>query len=402
MKSKKYLLILMASLLLSACSKNERPNISKPSSISEDETKKMLDKSKEFLNKDTIEKFKDIKDSNEKLNLLSLEIFTDMLKVQSKSQNFILSPYSIQSVLKSISENITDKKDLSFLEFYDGINLEKNFENTKADDLILVNSEKVKGNNDKEKIKFVKFPNEAMDKYKNFQKNLFGEDIDNTPFKEENILSIINGIMFNGKWDKPFDINLTNEDEFKTSSGEVVKVPTMFQSFSNANGIANDEVEAFSMNAQSSKVYFIKFKNNSDVDAEKINNVMKNLDNNGEKKTVEFSVPKLNTSTKTDIKSVFNILKIPSMLSKFKMDKITKDNIKIDKAFQVSSLILDEKSAKAKSVTRIDGEKLAAKPDDNLLAISMDSPFFVIIKDKAKNSDKENIVFTSYIENPKK
>lgn len=398
MKIKKYLFILLASLMIVSCSKKENSNIPKAISLSEEENKSNFEKSKELLNKDTIEKFENVKNKNEKLDLVSLEIFSNMYKLMPKNRNFVLSPFSIQSALESIAENMSDKKDVEFLKLYDEIDLEKNFENSKVDDLILVNKKLVEKKSEIGKVKFVDFPKGAMKTYEEFQNKLFGEEIDNTPFGDDTVISVINGIIFSGKWDKPFKQEVTKDREFKTVDGKIIKVPTMAQEFKDAIGISNDSVEAFSMTVGASKVYFIKFNENMEASAENISNTLDKLDTEKNHQKIEFYLPKLNTSTKTDIKAVFNILKIPKLLDNYKMDKIADTPLVVDKAFQVATLKLDEKSIEAKAVTRVDNVKSAA-PSDSLI-IRMDSPFFIIIKDKSTNSNKENILFTSYIANP--
>lgn len=397
MKFKRLLSLLLASFLLVSCG----------NAISKEDDKKNLeifDKSKEYLNTETIEKFQDEKDVNKKLDLVSLEMFFSMFELQSKESNFILSPYSIQKVLKTISDNMSDKENLNFLKFYDTADLGNNFSNSRLDDLILVNHNEVKEVNDGiGNIKVVDFPKGAYNEYEKFQKDIFKDVLDRTPFKNDVVVSIINAIDFMGKWDKKFDANNTENRDFKEVSGKVTKVPTMFGSFTQSNAIVNDKLEAFHLDAGSSRVYFLKFKGNEKPDSEYVYNTLNEIDEDAKgDSTVEFYLPKIDTSSRTDIKPVFNILKIPALLNGFIMDKIYDKSLFVSSAFQVATLKLHERGVEAKAITRVEMLKSSMPEEKNIIVVRMDSPFYIIIRDKSEKNGKSNIIFASYIANPNK
>lgn len=399
---KRFIIFLALSILVSCTGKAKNENIKK---ATEKESKEALKKSENLIGDKSFEKLLSISNEEEKIDKVSIELFLKLQSIQSEKDNFILSPFSIQRALSLISENISDKNNLTFLTLYDKIKLPNNFQNTNLDNLILLN--KAKTGEPKKKadnIKLVEFPNEALKEYKNFQQNLFDEVIDETTYKSDIVLSVIDGIIFKGKWDEPFDKKETKDKEFTKSDGSKIKVPTMTRRFEEKKAILNDKIEAFSMTSDLSTIYFIKIKDKNLNNTEEIYNIINKFgDIEQEKYNVTFSLPKVNTKNKIDLKPIFNILGLKEMLISFKMDKLIDNNLMVDDAFQVATLTLDEEKIEAKAITRIDIKETAVAPNDfKEIEIKMDSPFMIIIKDNLKDSNSGNIVFMSHIEDPSK
>lgn len=403
MKSLKKLAItifLIPSILLVSCKTTQEKK--QVVTLSKEEEKKIFDKSKELIDKNAYKKFNFINDKNEQLDKISLEMFVNSQKLYGDDKNFVFSPFSVQRALGLMAENIEDKNDLEFLKIYDMNKiLDRNFAQTKLGNLILVNNKAIKElKKDSENIKSLNFPDQALEEYKKLQKNVLDEVLDEEPF-DDVVLSLIDVISYEGKWDKPFDVSKTKDKEFTTSSGEKVKAPTMSQHFDFSNGIADDKVEAVFMTSKNSKVYFIKVKDKNLRTAESLYNIMDDLDKS-EHVQVNFEVPKINTRTTQSILHIFNQFGMDKVFKTFKLDKLSDVDLTIDKAKQMATLEIDEFKAKAKAVTKITNKSAAPPTPQKVLDIKMDSPFYVIIKDADENNEFENIIFTSYIENPLK
>lgn len=393
-------IFLIPAIMLVSCKTNEDKKTI--ITLGKEEEKKIFDKSKEFANKDEYKKFMSINDKNEQLDKISLEMFVNSQKLYGDDKNFVFSPYSVQRAFGLMAENIEDKSGLEFLKVYDMNKiLQRSFDQTKLGNLILVNNKAIKElKKDAENIKSVNFPDQALEEHKKLQKNVLDEVLDEEPF-DDVILSLVDVISYEGKWDKPFDVSKTKDKEFTTSSGEKVKAPTMSQHFDFSNGIANDKVEAVFMSSKDSRVYFIKVNDKNLRTAESLYKIMDDLDKS-EHVQVNFEVPKINTRTTQSISHIFNQFGMNKVFNSFRLDKLSDVDLTVDKAKQVATLEIDEFKAKAKAVTKIDTKSAAPPTPQKVLDIKMDSPFYVIIKDSGKNREYENIIFTSYIENPLK
>ena len=340
------------------------------------------------------------KDKTENINKLNLEIFSTMLK-SNKGENFVLSPLSIQRCLDLISLSTEDRENLEFLKNYDDAHLQNlKLKNSKLANLILINTKNFSGetkNLNYDNVKTVKSSKEATKTYQDFQKKHLEEILDKSEFDES-----IDTVNYDANWDQKFNESLTKMRDFKKLDGSVIQVKTMSNSFENSVGISDKEKEAFSMVANDSKVYFIKPKKNEYFSAEQLQETIYSLENSSESAEVTFFLPKIDTKTEVDFKSLFSKIGLDKMLSGYKLEKILGNTeIKVSDAKQNSILKIDENGAKAKTVTKI-SNKSTAVPGKKHLTIKMDSPFYVIIEDLDEKSNTNLITFSAFITDPSK
>ena len=345
------------------------------------------------------------KDKTENINKLNLEIFSTMLK-SNKGENFVLSPLSIQRCLDLISLSTEDRENLEFLKNYDDAHLQNlKLKNSKLANLILINTKNFSGetkNLNYDNVKTVKSSKEATKTYQDFQKKHLEEILDKSEFDESLITSFIDTVNYDANWDQKFNESLTKMRDFKKLDGSVIQVKTMSNSFENSVGISDKEKEAFSMVANDSKVYFIKPKKNEYFSAEQLQETIYSLENSSESAEVTFFLPKIDTKTEVDFKSLFSKIGLDKMLSGYKLEKILGNTeIKVSDAKQNSILKIDENGAKAKTVTKI-SNKSTAVPGKKHLTIKMDSPFYVIIEDLDEKSNTNLITFSAFITDPSK
>lgn len=345
------------------------------------------------------------KDKTENINKLNLEIFSTMLK-SNKGENFVLSPLSIQRCLDLISLSTEDRENLEFLKNYDDAHLQNlKLKNSKLANLILINTKNFSGetkNLNYDNVKTVKSSKEATKTYQDFQKKHLEEIIDKSEFDESLITSFIDTVNYDANWDQKFNESLTKMRDFTKLDGSVIQVNTMSNSFENSVAISDEEKEAFSMVANDSKVYFIKPKKNEYFSAEQLQETIYSLENSSESAEVTFFLPKIDTKTEVDFKSLFSKIGLDKMLSGYKLEKLLGNTeIKVSDAKQNSILKIDENGAKAKTVTKI-SNKSTAVPGKKHLTIKMDSPFYVIIEDLDEKSNTNLITFLAFITDPSK
>lgn len=345
------------------------------------------------------------KDKTENINKLNLEIFSTMLK-SNKGENFVLSPLSIQRCLDLISLSTEDRENLEFLKNYDDAHLQNlKLKNSKLANLILINTKNFSGetkNLNYDNVKTVKSSKEATKTYQDFQKKHLEEILDKAEFDESLITSFIDTVNYDAIWDQKFNESLTKMRDFKKLDGSVIQVKTMSNSFENSVAISDEEKEAFSMVANDSKVYFIKPKKNEYFSAEQLQETIYSFKNSNESAEVTFFLPKIDTKTEVDFKSLFSKIGLDKMLSGYKLEKLLGNTeIKVSDAKQNSILKIDENGAKAKTVTKI-SNKSTAVPGKKHLTIKMDSPFYVIIEDLDEKSNTNLITFSAFITDPSK
>lgn len=345
------------------------------------------------------------KDKTENINKLNLEIFSTMLK-SNTGENFVLSPLSIQRCLDLISLSTEDRENLEFLKNYDDAHLQNlKLKNSKLANLILINTKNFSGetkNLNYDNVKTVKSSKEATKTYQDFQKKHLEEILDKAEFDESLITSFIDTVNYEANWDQKFNESLTKMRDFTKLDGSVIQVNTMSNSFENSIVISDDEKEAFSMVANGSKVYFIKPKKNEYFSAEQLQETIYSLENSSESAEVTFFLPKIDTKTEVDFKSLFSKIGLDKMLSGYKLEKLLGNTeIKVSDAKQNSILKIDENGAKAKTVTKI-SKKSTAIPGKKHLTIKMDSPFYVIIEDFDEISNTNLITFSAFITDPSK
>ena len=345
------------------------------------------------------------KDKTENINKLNLEIFSTMLK-SNKGENFVLSPLSIQRCLDLISLSTEDRENLEFLKNYDDAHLQNlKLKNSKLANLILINTKNFSGETKSlnyDNVKTVKSSKEATKTYQDFQKKYLEEILDKAEFDESLITSFIDTVNYDANWDQKFNESLTKIRDFTKLDGSVIKVNTMSNNFGNSIAISDDEKEAFSMVANGSKVYFIKPKKNEYFSAEQLMETIYSLENSSESAEVTFFLPKIDTKTEVDFKSLFSKIGLDKMLSGYKLEKLLGNTeIKVSDAKQNSILKIDENGAKAKTVTKI-SNKSTAVPGKKHLTIKMDSPFYVIIEDLDEKSNTNLITFSAFITDPSK
>ena len=99
--------------------------------------------------------------------------------------------------------------------------------------------------------------------------------------------------------------------------------------------------------------------------------------------------------------NLFPKIGLGKLLNEFKIERLLPDmNVKVSKAKQTSTLKMDEKGAKAKSVTKTEVKEISMPKKNKNIDIKMDGPFYIIIEDYDENSKANLITFTAHIADP--
>ena len=377
----KTILLLFISVSLLSCSKSE----------------KLFPENRENLTYDS--------SKSNMTNKVNLDIFSTLVKNNKTDENFVLSPLSIQRCLDLISLCTEDRKDLDFLKMYDDAHLQNlNFKNTSLASLILINLQNVEGktkNLNYGNIKTVKSSKEATKAYRDFQKSNLKEILDKDELGSDLVAAFIDTVNYEVKWEKPFIEKKTEKRDFTKLDGSKIQVNTMYNVYDNKSAISDDEKEVFSISSNESTIYFIKPKKNKYYSSNELLGFMKEIDESNERYTVNFFLPKIDTKSDVDFKDLFEKIGLGKMLNSFKLERLLPDmSLKVSDAKQNSTLKIDEKGAKAKSVTKIGMKSTSAPSKGDKIDIKMDSSFYVIITDYDENSKANLITFTAFITDP--
>ncbi|WBB31047.1 serpin family protein [Parvimonas micra] len=339
------------------------------------------------------------------INKVNMDIFTALLKNKKTDDNLVLSPLSIQRCLDLISLCTDDRENLQLFKFYDEAHLQNlKFKNTKLANLILINLQNIKGetkNINYGNIKTVKSAEEGTKVYQKFQKSNLDEVLDKEKISDDVVASFIDTINYEVKWKQPFDEKKTEKRDFTKSDGAKIQVDTMYNHFENVTAISNDVIEIFCIRSNHSNIYFIKPKEEQNFSAEQLYNLINTFKESKERYDVNFYLPKIDIKSQVDFMNLFPKIGLGKLLNEFKIERLLPDmNVKVSKAKQTSTLKMDEKGAKAKSVTKTEVKEISMPKKNKNIDIKMDGPFYIIIEDYDENSKANLITFTAHIADP--
>ena len=339
------------------------------------------------------------------INKVNMDIFTALLKNKKTDDNLVLSPLSIQRCLDLISLCTDDRENLQLFKSYDEAHLQNlKFKNTKLANLILINLQNIKGetkNINYGNIKTVKSAEEGTKVYQKFQKSNLDEVLDKEKISDDVVASFIDTINYEVKWKQPFDEKKTEKRDFTKSDGAKIQVDTMYNHFENVTAISNDVIEIFCIRSNHSNIYFIKPKEEQNFSAEQLYNLINTFKESKERYDVNFYLPKIDIKSQVDFMNLFPKIGLGKLLNEFKIERLLPDmNVKVSKAKQTSTLKMDEKGAKAKSVTKTEVKEISMPKKNENIDIKMNGPFYIIIEDHDENSKANLITFTAHIADP--
>lgn len=341
---------------------------------------------------------------------------------KNKSSNYLISPYSIKTVLSIIKDG-ADNSSLKELNDVMGNFRRANIisKNVIGDaNLLLINKE-YKDEINKNYVNKIKKSYDAEIKYSNITPNNINKWVDNKTnhmiptlvdsVNPETIMAIINAISMKASWDSEFDCKNTHISEFNTIDGSIIN--TIMMVSNDAQYIENDTAKGIIKKYKTYKnddhkkvnLEFVAIMPNDGIDSyiENFNNEeFRNLLSTKDKyknEDVSLKLPRfkynynfnnlMNVLINMGIKSIFN----EKTADLSKMTESNSKDLYIGSIKQKSYIEVNEKGTKASAATIATVDKYAANvPID----IEFDKPFIYIIK----QSNSDDILFFGVVYTP--
>lgn len=341
---------------------------------------------------------------------------------KNKSSNYLISPYSIKTVLSIIKDG-ADNSSLKELNDVMGNFRRANIisKNVIGDaNLLLINKE-YKDEINKNYVNKIKKSYDAEIKYSNITPNNINKWVDNKTnhmiptlvdsVNPETIMAIINAISMKASWDSEFDCKNTHISEFNTIDGSIIN--TIMMVSNDAQYIEDDTAKGIIKKYKTYKnddhkkvnLEFVAIMPNDGIDSyiENFNNEeFRNLLSTKDKyknEDVSLKLPRfkynynfsnlMNVLINMGIKSIFN----EKTADLSKMTESNSKDLYIGSIKQKSYIEVNEKGTKASAATiaTVD-ENSANVPID----IEFDKPFIYIIK----QSNSDDILFFGVVYTP--
>lgn len=341
---------------------------------------------------------------------------------KNKSSNYLISPYSIKTVLSIIKDG-ADNSSLKELNDVMGNFRRANIisKNVIGDaNLLLINKE-YKDEINKNYVNKIEKNYDAEIKYSNITPNNINKWVDNKTnhmiptlvdsVNPETIMAIINAISMKASWDSEFDCKNTHISEFNTIDGSIIN--TIMMVSNDAQYIENDTAKGIIKKYKTYKnddhkkvnLEFVAIMPNDGIDSyiENFNNEeFRNLLSTKDKyknKDVSLKLPRfkynynfnnlMNVLINMGIKSIFN----EKTADLSKMTESNSKDLYIGSIKQKSYIEVNEKGTKASAATIATVDENAANvPID----IEFDKPFIYIIK----QSNSDDILFFGVVYTP--
>lgn len=341
---------------------------------------------------------------------------------KNKSSNYLISPYSIKTVLSIIKDG-ADNSSLKELNDVMGNFRRANIisKNVIGDaNLLLINKE-YKDEINKNYVNKIEKNYDAEIKYSNITPNNINKWVDNKTnhmiptlvdsVNPETIMAIINAISMKASWDSEFDCKNTHISEFNTIDGSIIN--TIMMVSNDAQYIENDTAKGIIKKYKTYKnddhkkvnLEFVAIMPNDGIDSyiENFNNEeFRNLLSTKDKyknEDVSLKLPRfkynynfnnlMNVLINMGIKSIFN----EKTADLSKMTESNSKDLYIGSIKQKSYIEVNEKGTKASAATIATVDENAANvPID----IEFDKPFIYIIK----QSNSDDILFFGVVYTP--
>ena len=341
---------------------------------------------------------------------------------KNKSSNYLISPYSIKTVLSIIKDG-TNNSSLKELNDVMGNFRRGNItsKNVVMDANLLLINKKYKDEINKNYISKIEKNYDAEIKYSNVTPNNINKWVDNKTnhmiptlvdsVNPETIMAIINAISMKASWDSEFDCKNTHISEFNTIDGSIIN--TIMMVSNDAQYIENDTAKGIIKKYKTYKnddhkkvnLEFVAIMPNDGIDSyiENFNNEeFRNLLSTKDKyknEDVSLKLPRfkynynfsnlMNVLINMGIKSIFN----EKTADLSKMTESNSKDLYIGSIKQKSYIEVNEKGTKASAATIATVDENAANvPID----IEFDKPFIYIIK----QSNSDDILFFGVVYTP--
>lgn len=341
---------------------------------------------------------------------------------KNKSSNYLISPYSIKTVLSIIKDG-TNNSSLKELNDVMGNFRRGNItsKNVVADANLLLINKKYKDGINKNYISKIEKNYDTEIKYSNITPNNINKWVDNKTnhmiptlvdsVNPETLIEVINAISMNASWDSEFDCKNTYISEFNTIDGSIIN--TIMMVSNDAQYIENDTAKGIikkyktykNDNHKKVNLDFVAIMPNDGIDSyiENFNNdEFRNLLSTKDKyknEDVSLKLPRFKYNYDfNNLKDILINMGIKSIFdSSADLSKMTESNKKdlyISSINHKSYIEVNEKGTKASAATNASIDKMAS--EDVPIDIEFDRPFIYIIK----QSNSDDILFFGVVYTP--
>lgn len=341
---------------------------------------------------------------------------------KNKSSNYLISPYSIKTVLSIIKDG-TNNSSLKELNDVMGNFRRGNItsKNVVADANLLLINKKYKDEINKNYISKIEKSYDAEIKYSNITPNNINKWVDNKTnhmiptlvdsVNPETLIEVINAISMNASWDSEFDCKNTYISEFNTIDGSIIN--TIMMVSNDAQYIENDTAKGIikkyktykNDNHKKVNLDFVAIMPNDGIDSyiKNFNNdEFRNLLSTKDKyknEDVSLKLPRFKYNYDfNNLKDILINMGIKSIFdSSADLSKMTESNSKdlyISSVNHKSYIEVNEKGTKASAATSASIDKMAS--EDVPIDIEFDKPFIYIIK----QSNSDDILFFGVVYTP--
>ena len=212
-------------------------------------------------------------------------------------------------------------------------------------------------------------------------------------FNEDDILYLINALLFDAKWDKRYDEDDIIDHEFKNSLGDTVKAK--FMAGNEEIFLRDTNAKGFIKGYQGGRYEFIALLPNEGVKLSEYVSALTgerllSILDDYEKHPVDTLMPKFEAEYKADFNPVLKEMGIKEAFNKYTADfkgigtpTEPEHNICIGDVKQISKIKVDENGTKAVAVTSISTNCMVSCLPPRPYKVYLDRPFLYIIFDTA-------------------
>ncbi len=344
---------------------------------------------------------------------------------KNKSTNYLISPYSIKTVLSIIKDgaDTTSLKELNdVMGNFNRGNL--NSKNIMSDANLLLIENDFKDLISNDYVKEIKKDYDAEIKYSNITPDVINKWVDNKtnhmiPTLVDNIdpttvTAIVNVISLKATWETEFDCKSTRILKFNTIDG--TEVNTIMMVSNDAKYIENDKAKGIIKSYDTYKnndnkkvnLEYVAIMPNDSIDSyienfsnEEFRNLLSTYDNY-KNEEVSLKLPRYNYRYEEEyLTNILSNMGIKSIFNEETADlsKMTSDNSKrlyISDMMHKTYIEVNEKGTKAAASTAATVSKFASTKSSEPIDIEFDKPFIYIIK----QSNSDEILFFGVVYTP--
>lgn len=398
------MLMLLVTILFAGCEKeptSKEKIVEKSNNKIEEQEKKKMDKkdnkkeeekTNEITDKKTeVKKELNLDDYNDFVGTSYERVFNEWLKTKEDG-HLVYSPYSYKKAFEGLGNLTEDFRSNKYIGkiAYSTLSTPSNIT---TDTVTMLNKDMFE--TDDERFKVVSFKksedlSEAEKTSKDLQNRVLNEVLLAPDYDESLASVIVNATRFYGKWEKPFEKDMTQEGDFITLDNSTVKKDVMQAGDLLKIGYEDELVtagaKALESKNEDSFVYFISPKKWDDKSlkevAKNIPNIVRDIHNfevqnsNSKAKyydTVFVAVPKMDIESRIELDEVEKNNGGSELFSPFnERDTIKRIGVEsaplqISKITQVAKMRMDEEEIEAKAVTEMKKELTAMIPEEKII-----------------------------------